>query len=155
MSLGMPLKKKPFRFILLLLILGLAACVSTDGFDFPPGSISIDADPDANQNSAIAVDVVLIYDPELLEMLGHLSAAQYFTNVQQLLRDYPSLINIWHWELVPGQKVSHFIPDQRTADAYGGYVFANYYTIGDHRVRIPPNQRVGIVLQRDDLQMAN
>lgn len=145
-------RKKICALLGLPIIFGLAACTIEDLPELEVQSVSIYAEPDANQNSALAVDMVLVYDQELLKIIGQMSATKYFASVRQLLLDNPSLLDIWHWELVPGQIVSDFTPNQDKGDAYGGYIFANYYTAGDHRVKIAPSGIVKILLLRDDLR---
>lgn len=131
---------------------GLVACTVEELPELNIESVSIYAEPDANQNSAIAVDLVMVYNLELLKTIGKMSAAKYFASARQLLLDNPSLLDIWHWELVPGQMVAGFVPDQEKGAAYGAYVFANYLTPGDHRVKVAPDGIVNILLLRDDLR---
>lgn len=143
---------KIFRFLIPFMTIGLVSCTIEDLPELSIDTVSIYAEPDANQNSAIAVDLVLVYNQDLLKTVGKMSAAAYFSSSRQLLLDNPSLLDIWHWELVPGQIVEDFSPPQDKGDAYGGYVFANYLTPGDHRVRVAPNGIVKILLLRDDLR---
>lgn len=146
------IKEKVSRFLFSLMAIGLVSCTVEEMPELSMQSVSIYAEPDANQNSAIAVDLVLVYNQELLKVVGKMSAGQYFASSKQLLLDNPSLLDIWHWELIPGQIVDNFAPPQDKGDAYGGYVFANYLTPGDHRVKVAPNGIVKILLLRDDLR---
>jgi len=146
------IKKRFFRCFFSLLAIGLVSCTIEDMPELSIDTVSIYAEPDANQNSAIAVDLVLVYNQELLKTFGQMSAAKYFASSKQLLLDNPSLLDVWHWELVPGQIVEDFSPPQDKGDAYGAYVFANYLTPGDHRVRVAPNGVIKILLLRDDLR---
>lgn len=137
------------------LIIALGVCLTSCTNDFLPelslDTVSIYTDTDANENSATAVDLVIVYDQELEKSLGKLSAAKYFSSSKQLLLDNPTLLDIWHWELVPGQIVQDFTPPQEQGDAYAAYVFANYLTPGDHRLKVAPSGVVKILLQRKDL----
>lgn len=155
MSLGMSrfsFKEKFCRLLFPLVTLGLVSCTIEDLPELSMDSVAIYTAPDANQNSAIAVDLVLVYNQELLKTLGQMSALKYFAASRQLLLDNPSLLDIWHWELVPGQVVENFSPAQDKGDAYGAYVFANYLTAGDHRLKVAPDGIVKILLLRDDLK---
>lgn len=136
----------------LCMTLGLASCSNDPLPELIIESVSIYTDPDANQNSATAVDLVIIYDPELVKILGQLSADKYFGASRQLLLDNPSLLDIWHWELVPGQIVQDFTPPQEEGAAFAAFVFANYLTPGDHRLRVSPEGIVKILLTRTDLK---
>lgn len=142
-------KLRPLAF---LLVLGIVSCTIEDQPELSIETVSIYADPDANQNSAIAVDFVLIYNQELLKTFSKMSAEKYFSSARQLLLYNPSLLDIWHWELVPGQIVENFIPPQNKGEAYGAYVFANYLTPGDHRVGVAPHGVVKLLLSREELK---
>lgn len=145
-------KRKFLNTLYLNLVLSLAACTN----DFLPelsiDTVSVYTDIDANQNSATSVDLVIVYDQELEKTLGQMSAAKYFSSSKQLLLDNPTLLDIWHWELVPGQIVQDFTPPQEQGDAFAAYVFANYLTPGDHRLKVAPTGIVKILLQKNDLK---
>ena len=145
------IKQTKTFYLLVCLVLGLVACGNDQLPELTMQSVSIYTDLDANNNSATAVDLVVIYDQELVKTLGQLSASKYFSSTKQLLLDNPTLLDIWHWELVPGQIVQNFAPEQDTPMAYAAYVFANYLTDGDHRIKVAPNGIVKVLLQRDDL----
>ena len=131
---------------------GLACCSNGTLPELHIESVSIYTEPDANQNSATAVDLVIIYDEELVKIIGQMSAAKYFDSSKQLLLDNPTLLDIWRWELVPGQVVQNFQPPQEEGDSYAAFVFANYLTSGDHRVRVAPNGIVKVLLLKNDLR---
>jgi type VI secretion system protein len=140
------------KSLFLCMALGLVSCSNETLPELIIESFSIYTDPDANQNSATAVDLVIIYDPELVKILGQLSADKYFGASRQLLLDNPSLLDIWHWELVPGQIVQDFTPPQEEGPAFAAFVFANYLTPGDHRLRVSPEGIVKILLTRTDMK---
>lgn len=146
------LNKNALKSICVCFATYLSSCTN----DFLPelsiDTVSVYTDPDANQNSAIAVDLVIIYDQELEKTLGQMSAAKYFASSKQLLLDNPSLLDIWHWELVPGQIIQDFSPPQEQGDAFAAYVFANYLTSGDHRLKVAPTGVIKILLQKNDLK---
>ncbi|MBX9785775.1 MAG: hypothetical protein K2Y08_00405 [Alphaproteobacteria bacterium] len=147
----MSFKPKTIARLAFALALSLAGCGNDSVPELTINSVSIYTDQDANQNSATAVDLVVIYDQTLVSRIGTMSASQYFSNTQQLLLDNPTLIDIWHWELVPGQVVQAFTPEAGETKAYAGYVFANYLTPGDHRIKIAPSGIISILLQKNDL----
>lgn len=142
----MSFKPKIIARLAFALALSLTAC----GPDLTINSVTIYTDQDANQNSAIAVDLVVLHDQNLANSLGKMSASQYFSSTTQLLLDNPTLLDIWHWELVPGQVVQVFSPETSNK-AYAGYVFANYLTPGDHRLKVAPSGIIAILLQKNDL----
>ena len=72
--------------------------------------VDITLDADANNDTATAIDVVIIYKLDLLKALMKIPAAQYFASAEQIRRDYPTMIDTWHWELAPRQtfkRLSH------------------------------------------------
>lgn len=146
------LKSKYLRWFFVIGALKLVSCTYPPEAELTMQSVSIYTDPDANQNSAIAVDLVLVYDQNLTNTLGKLSASKYFDGLNQLLLDNPTLLDVWHWELVPGQIVEAFQPQQEKGYAWAAFVFANYLTPGDHRVKVAPNGFVKILLLKDDLK---
>lgn len=145
-------KKKMLGLCFVLGMIELVSCSSSTDPELSMKSVSVFVEPDANQNSAIAVDLVLVYNQELVNTLGKMSASKYFDSSSQLLLDNPTLLDVWHWELVPGQIVEDFEPPQEKGPAFGGYVFANYLTPGDHRVKVAPNGIVKILLLKKDLK---
>ncbi len=95
--------------------------------------------PKVNSDNPLPVDVVWVYDEELLKELLKLSAKAWFEKKEQFKRDFPSneAFEVWPWEWTPGQKVMvQKIPIK--AKSKGGIIFANYLTDGDHRARIDP-----------------
>jgi type VI secretion system protein len=145
-------RKRVLRLCFILGMIDLVSCSSVTDPELSMKSVSIFVEPDANQNSATAVDLVLVYNEELVKTIGKMSAAKYFESSSQLLLDNPTLLDVWHWELVPGQIVEDFEPPQEKGDAFGGFVFANYLTPGDHRVKVAPNGIVKILLLKNDLK---
>lgn len=147
----MSFKSKTIARLTFAAALILTGCKNELEPELTINSVSIYTAQDANQNSATAVDLVVIYDQNLVKSIGKMSASQYFSNTQQLLLDNPTLIDIWHWELVPGQIVQAFTPEAGDTEAYAAYVFANYLTGGDHRLKVAPSGIVAILLQKNDL----
>ena len=130
----------------------LSGCVGDDQIPMLTiDSVSLYADLDANLNSAIPVDMVLVYSTEVNKMISTLSASKYYQNSQQLQRDNPTALDIWHWELVPGQSVENFEINQSKGDAFDGYIFANYLTPGDHRIKISPSGVVKVLMLKEDM----
>jgi type VI secretion system protein len=108
----------------------------------------------ANGNQPIAVDLLLVRDKDLIKKLATLTAADWFENRAQFLRDYPDPkdLRVFHREWVPGQIVpcANFVlvPMPKAA-----MVFANYFTKGDHRARLRHPESSVIHLLEDDFQI--
>ncbi len=142
--------RKTLRYCLACAALCLVSCGPFP--ELTMEDVSIYTDLDANQNSAIATDLVIAYSEDLVKKLGKMPACTYFASSQQLLMDNPTLLDIWHWEFVPGQSVEHFAPYGEKGKAYAAYVFANYLSPGNHRVKVSPNGNIAVVLMKNDLK---
>ncbi len=114
-------------------------------------NIQVEVAPDANEQSPVALDFILIYDKALVESLSQLTAKDWFDKRDQIRRDYPNGkgFEVWGWEWAPGQRV----PLQQVplkAKAKAGLVFANYFSPGEHRASIDPTQSIRVQLHADD-----
>lgn len=128
----------------------LAGCGLIDSEPKPqaPGwrSITVMAADDANANSAVAVDVVLVRDKVVLDSLLAMPAARYFAARADLQRTYPEALSVIGLEITPGQVIRL---DARRFDgqrAWAALAFAHYANPGEHRVRLLLDNR-GYVLQ--------
>ena len=109
-------------------------------------SLTFAAADDANDNTALAVDVVLVKDKTVLDALMAMPAAKYFSTTASMQRTYPEGMHVVSLEIVPGQLL-HVAPSQyKNEKAWGALAFANYATPGDHRERLMLD-RAGYVLQ--------
>lgn len=117
-------------------------------------ALSINVVAQANLDTPIAVDAVLVRNPQLFETLLGLPSAKWFAQREQLLRDYPKDLSVVSYEVVPGQQItdSAFAFDgQRAA---GVLVFADYQTPGAHRVRLDGGpSKAQLQLGDQDLQL--
>lgn len=112
--------------------------------------VNISLDSDANQDSALAIDLLMIYKKELLDTVMQMKARDYYLSATQLKRDYPEMVDIWHWELTPGQVVKDYPITQRPDPVIGAVFFADYLTPGDHRVRFGTQMEAHIRAKRFD-----
>jgi type VI secretion system protein len=138
-------------FVAALALLALSACGGNRP-SFFGGDIKVAAtvDPGANQNNPIAVELVVVYDKDLLQELLKLNARQWFQKREQYKKDHPDDEDFisWYWEWVPGQEVLSKDISFGTG-ARGALVFADYVTGQDNRARFDPHQDVRIHLQEE------
>lgn len=109
-------------------------------------SLTLVAADDANANSALAIDVVLIKDKAMLDSLAAMPAARYFAGRADLQRTFPDALTVLAVEITPGQVIrldSARFKDQR---AWAAMAFANYANPGEHRARLLLNNN-GYLLQ--------
>ncbi|MFH1350710.1 MAG: hypothetical protein ABII26_07195 [Pseudomonadota bacterium] len=109
--------------------------------------LKVDMSETANNNSPVALELVLIYDEALLKELMKISAGEWFEKKDQFQRDYPgdTGFDSWQWEWVPGQNVA-LIKLPLKARAKAGIVYVRYYGPGAFRARIDPHESIEIKL---------
>ncbi len=117
-------------------------------------SVSIVVDNDANESSATMVDIVVVHDQTLLAKLMGLTAQDYFQASEQIRRDNPGLIEIFRWEVVPGQCMFKVPVNIKGSSPVGGLVFARYIAPGQHRVRLGKDRDLYIYLQRSNFSVS-
>ncbi|MCW2242976.1 hypothetical protein [Azospirillum canadense] len=115
-------------------------------------TVSVTVAPAANDTTPVAIDMVAVRDKALVEKLAALTAADWFGQREQTLRDHPTTVGVTSWELVPGQKLQAELPDQEPAWAI--LVFANYATPGPHRLRVPDIRTLTLTAGDKDVELA-
>lgn len=120
-------------------------CLSPPG----PRRITLIADPSANGDAAVAIDLVFISDKVAADQIATLSAQDYFTRREQLERDFPNGIEVHSWELAPGQ-IARDLPLDATCNRARTILFARYDTPGDHRQTLGPAKDITVWLNRED-----
>jgi type VI secretion system protein len=114
-----------------------------------PVEVTIDAA--ANDNSPVAVDLLVVYDDKLVDGLLAMPAADWFRKKQQYVADHPAVV-VQGWEWVPGQSVEPFKVAYRSG-ARNVVLFADYDTEGEHRAVVGPPKPFRIILGERDLSI--
>ncbi len=117
-------------------------------------SLVLAAGPEVNDQTPVAVELVLVRDRSLAETVGGLTARGWFETRDQLERDHPGALRVHRWELVPDQVVEVPFPfrDRRGVAAF---IFANYLSPGAHRARIDDRRRLTLHLGREAFSVAD
>ena len=148
------------RIVLFLLLLGIvsatligcgAALRSTRKAAHVRGELTlyVKVNPEANQNSPIAVDIVLPQDKDVLKLVSAMPASAWFDQRVDFERSHPHKLQVISWEWVPGQDVGP-ITVPGTGIANGVVLFAHYQTKGDHRALLPQGGHIAITFAADD-----
>ena len=119
-------------------VAALAAC-SSGPETIKTETIDLQVGPHANDDNAVAVDLVLVFDPGLVAPVAELTAATWFTTRDQVRLANPTGLEVQSFELIPGQPDTHVEIDdvgERGSDAVAAFLFAGYGTPGPHRARI-------------------
>ena len=121
--------------------------------------VALISEPGSNRNNPTAVDLVLIYDPGLTDTVSTLTAGDWFRRKTQFRRDFPNGFKVLGWEVVPSQAIAaRELEDDDIENAEGdaptaAFVFADYYTPGDHRARLETRTAIRIRLGQDDFTL--
>jgi type VI secretion system protein len=115
-------------------------------------TLQVAAEPGINQDSPVPVELVVVFDKDLLAQLAGMTARDWFQKRDQIHKDHPGEDDLVSrsWEVVPGQS----LPEDTLSfgsGARGGIVFADYFSDGAHRVRVDPHQSIKIRLLTDDV----
>jgi type VI secretion system protein len=108
--------------------------------------VVIAAVPGANQNSPVAVDVVMVLDEATLEKIAALPAPKWFQTRADMLRTFPGTYIYKSWEVSPGQTLRLRGDAFGTPSVVGVFVFADYLSPGEHRMRVEQLQD-GIIIE--------
>lgn len=132
------------------IMIGLSACGNS-----PPKittrNVDIQVSSKANRDAAVALDIVYVFDPQLLTQLQGLGAKDWFRQRAELGTLYPTGIAVSSYEVVPGQIVPiEKVPDHYT-NAIGVFAFANYQAEGAHRARLDSLKNAIIRLDENEL----
>jgi type VI secretion system protein len=151
------LASMPARLACLALLALPAGCSMFGGAPKPVQPVwqqlAFAAAADANDNSALAVDVVLVKDKAMLDTLAAMPAARYFAAKADLQRTYPDALKAIGVEITPGQLIRIERGRFGAERAWAALAFANYAAPGEHRLRVPLDSRA-CVLRLDAQEFA-
>lgn len=88
------------------------------------GQLRIVAEPDANQTTAAAVDLVFVYDKEAIPLLPK-SGPEWFARKKSIVAGQPGNFVVVSLEVPPGMIVDAPLP-KRGMQPVGAFLFANY-----------------------------
>lgn len=144
-----------YRILLIPLLLLATSCGLTNrvrsmfGGQLP---IEVSIASDANENSPLAVELIVVYENKLIEKLLEKTARDWFVGREQFLRDYHEGVQVLKREWVPGQVVAPIELDYGVG-AKKVIVFADYLTPGEHRAVIDPQQPFRLILGQSELDV--
>ncbi|MDR2781791.1 MAG: hypothetical protein LBB21_05075 [Holosporaceae bacterium] len=110
-----------------------------------------------NNNGAVKLHIIIVYDEEVDGELKKMSAYQYFRRVDQLIKDHPDKLKIFEWELVAKERIIPWVkveyPNNHMLPIVA-YVFAKYSGSGEYRAKIPPSyKKVKITLKKENFHI--
>ncbi len=90
----------------------------------------------ANMNTPLAVDLVLLRNDETLATVSTMPASKWFATRSDLLKSNPDGLRYVSMEVVPGQVLKVSAATIGSERFSGAFVFADYLTPGEHRIRV-------------------
>lgn len=148
-----------FSWLAMLVSFALVSCSiprgvvrKTTGLASGKLSLEVTISPAANENSPVAVDVLLIKDKTLLKTIQGMTAGEWFSRKAQMRPRMPKALEMQQWEWVPGQQI-RIEPLPVGSDVKGVVLFAKYATPGPHIALIPSRGRVCVSLNEQDLSI--
>ena len=114
-------------------------------------TVSVTVAPTANDTTPIAIDLIAVRDKALVDKLGALTAAEWFAQREQAMRDHPTTLGLTSWELVPGQTMR--VERPQAEPAWAILVFANYASPGPHRLRVPDTRTLTLTAGEKDVEL--
>jgi type VI secretion system protein len=115
-------------------------------------SIQVNVEDNANQNSPIPADFVMVLDKKLAVEVAKLSAKDWFDRRQQFQRDFATKIKVVSWEWVPGEHTGP-ITIEVAARTLSAFIFANYLNGGEHRGYIDVRSPVVVNFGPEDFSL--
>lgn len=109
-------------------------------------SLTLAAAPDANADSALAVDIVLVKDQAMLGTLAAMPASRYFGARDSLQRTFPDALTVVPVEITPGQTIRIEPKAFGRERAWAALAFANYANPGEHRLRLSLDGKAYVLL---------
>ena len=139
------------NILLVFLVIVSVANAMPDALGQSKVVIKVNVSPQANNNSPVALDLVLIKNKKLLKELMKISATEWFEKRNQYRLDYPKEtgLSAGSWEWVPGQVVK-IDPIPIKSKLTGGIIFAHYFTLGAHRALLDLRKTIVVNLGADD-----
>jgi type VI secretion system protein len=150
-----PVSRRVLSMAVALIVLSVSGCSfptkvrSMFGGELP---FYVTVASDANENRAVAVDAVVVYNKTVLDQLMKLKASEWFEAKKQFRNDHGDAIHVREWEWIPNQVVPEQTIEYR-AGAQKVVLFAVYATDGVHRLAVDPQQSFLLVLDRLDLEV--
>lgn len=133
------LSVKSTRALFLLVMIGLVSCTNLgDSLQIPTGNriktIQISTTENANQSTAVAVDIVYLFEERLATTLSKYTARQWFSERAAYQLQHPNDLTVFNYELVPNSTVTLQPSKEKNRfpmshqKAVSVLVFANYLT---------------------------
>ena len=144
--------------VILFTIVHLPSCASKESSEISEGKvyiIDVESKPNANLGSPIAVDIVSLYDDQFVNTLESIPASGWFIKKNEYKDKLKDKIYIFAREFIPGEQVQVEYTTEIEKDPITNFIFANYNTPGEHRVRVDEFKTLRIILEEAEFSVGN
>ena len=141
----------------ILLFIGTALLAGCSGSSVPTiqtQTIDLQVGAGANEDNAIAVDLVLVFDIALVPQVEGIDAATWFRTKDQIQLANPTGFEVQSYEVIPSQPGLTIQVGSTGSNAVGAFLFASYITPGPHRTRIDTMPQVLVRLGAMDFKVS-
>ncbi|MBT3508396.1 MAG: hypothetical protein HN472_02495 [Nitrospina sp.] len=147
------------RILFIILILTSCSSIKSTVYFWEKNSfesIKIIAAPNANLNTAIAVDLVFAYDKEMVGELEKINARNWFKGKASYRLNFPTGFDVVSWEVIPGQNAPQKPFPENSKRALGIFIFANYaIPDGVYRARVDKLKYIELLLGEIEINIVN
>lgn len=146
-----------YALMILSTIVLIFSCATKESTHIPEGQvyiIDVESKPDANLGSPIAVDIVSVYDDQIVNEFESIPASEWFISKNEYEEKLKDNIYIFDREFIPGEQVQVEYTTGVKKEPVTNLLFANYSTPGEHRVRVDEFKMLRIILEEADFSVS-
>ena len=143
--------------VILFTIVHFPSCASKESSEISEGKvyiIDVESKPNANLGSPIAVDIVSVYDDQIVNEFESIPASEWFNAKNEYKDRLKEKIYIFDHEFIPGEQVQVEYTTEVKKEPVTNFLFANYNTPGEHRVRVDEFKMLRIILEEADFSVS-
>ena len=116
-------------------------------------TINVKIGQDSNDNSPLAMSVVLVYDKDLQKTVAAMDAKQWMQARKQFLKDHGEYRHEALFEFAPGMTVKPIVRTVREGAAKG-FIFVSYKAVGVWRYEFDPDKQVRVNFGKETMTVA-
>jgi type VI secretion system protein len=114
---------------------------------------SVIAAANANDDSPVAFEIVMVKDEALAGKLLTLTAAQWFDPAATWKTDFPQQLQTWYYEIPPGQQIVLNPTEFAGKSSYAVLLFANYRNNNPNRLRLETYSKATVLFAEKDIKL--
>lgn len=116
-------------------------------------TVYFEVDENLNNDAPVTVNIVIAHNEKLLTDLMTMTASQYFEKKAQIQRDNAKNLDIYHYDIIPGQVLGAQTIRPKKSTGKGILIFARYASPGDHRQNVGPDRAITLQMGPKDFQI--